>query len=177
MNVKLILKYKMNYVYNSLMSDICFSTDSSWFRYRTGAIILKDGKMLFVKSKISDYYYMIGGAVNFGETSVNCIEREVLEETGIIAKVDRLAVVVENFFKGYGGKIEGLNCHTIEFYFLMKIQDDSNLFSKTDDGEELIYIPIEEIKTSYIKPNFITFHIDEIINSKKIIHVIEESDR
>ena len=59
----------------------------------------------------------------------------------------------------------------------MKIQDDSNLFSKTDDGEELIYIPIEEIKTSYIKPNFITSHIAEIINSKKIIHIIEESDR
>ena len=55
----------------------------------------------------------------------------------------------------------------------MKIQDDSNLFSKTDDGEELIYIPIEEIKTSYIKPNFITCHIDEIINSKKISSIIK----
>ena len=117
------------------MKDICFTKENSWFRYRTGAFILKDDKMLFVKSKFGGYFYMIGGGVSLGETSVDCIEREILEETGIHAKVDRLAVVTEIFFKGEGGILEGLDCHTIEFYYLVKVIDDSNVFSKTDDGE------------------------------------------
>ena len=83
------------------MKDICFTNEKDWFRYRTGAFILKDDKMLFVKSKFGGYFYMIGGGVGLGETSADCIEREVLEETGIEVKVDRLAVVLENFFKGY----------------------------------------------------------------------------
>lgn len=159
------------------MKDICFTKENSWFRYRTGAFILKDDKMLFVKSKFGGYFYMIGGGVSLGETSVDCIEREILEETGINAKVERLAVVTENFFKGKGGILEGLDCHTIEFYYLVKVIDDSNVFSKTDDGEELVWIPIAEIKNSFFKPSFIPEKIDEIINGKNIFHIIEERDR
>ena len=159
------------------MKDICFTKENSWFRYRTGAFILKDDKMLFVKSKFGGYFYMIGGGVSLGETSVDCIEREILEETGINAKVERLAVVTENFFKGKGGILEGLDCHTIEFYYLVKVIDDSNVFSKTDDGEELVWIPITEIKNSFFKPSFIPEKIDEIIAGKNILHIIEERDR
>lgn len=59
--------------------------------------------MLFVKSALEDYYYMVGGGVHMGETSQACIEREVYEETGIHACVEQLVVVCENFFKGKGG--------------------------------------------------------------------------
>jgi ADP-ribose pyrophosphatase YjhB (NUDIX family) len=159
------------------MKDICFTKENSWFRYRTGAFILKDDKMLFVKSKFGGYFYMIGGGVSLGETSVDCIEREILEETGIHAKVERLAVMTENFFKGEGGILEGLDCHTIEFYYLVKVIDDSNVFSKNDDGEELVWIPIAEIKKSFFKPSFIPEKIDEIIAGKNILHIIEERDR
>ena len=54
---------------------------------------------------------------------------------------------------------------------------DSNVFSKTDDGEELVWIPIAEIKNSFFKPSFIPEKIDEIINGKNIFHIIEERDR
>lgn len=83
-----------------------------------------------------------------GETSEACIEREVLEESGINACVDHLAVVCENFFKGKGGKIYGLNCHTIEFYYYMYILDKGlDAFKNmTDAGEELVWLPIDKIK-------------------------------
>ena len=61
------------------MENDCFIIkDNCYFRYRTGAIILRGRKMLFVQNDLSDYYYMIGGAVEIGETSQECIEREVL---------------------------------------------------------------------------------------------------
>lgn len=61
----------------------------------------------------------------------------------------------------------------------MKIQDEdlSTCKHTTDDGEELVWLPIEEIKSSKIKPEFIKENIDQIINGRRTIHVIEERDR
>lgn len=159
--------------------DCGFKKEDNWFRYRTGGILIHNNKMLFVKSGFGDYYYMIGGGVHLGETSDNCIEREIFEESGINVCVDHLAVVCENFFKGIGGMIDGLHCHEIEFYYYMKILDDDLSICKhmTDEGEELVWLPIEKIKTSNIKPAFIKHNIDKIINEKQIIHVIEDGDK
>ena len=93
--------------------------------------------------------------------------------------MDHLAVVCENFFKGIGGKIDGFDCHTIEFYYYMKvIEEDLSLCKKeTDDGEELVWLSLDEIQSSKIKPEFLKENIDKIINDNKIIHVIDERDR
>lgn len=80
------------------MYDCGFTRENHRFRFRTGGIIIKDNKMLFVKSSIGKYYYMIGGAVQLGETTEKCVEREILEEAGLKVQAERLAVVCENFF-------------------------------------------------------------------------------
>lgn len=157
------------------MYDCGFAKENHRFRFRTGGIIIKDNKMLFVKSSIGNYYYMIGGAVHLGETTEKCIEREILEEAGLKVQAERLAVVCENFFKGSGGVEDGFDCHTIEFYYLMKIQEDNAAVCKkqTDVGEELIWIPMEDIPDSDIKPSFIKEYINEIINSDRIMHIVQ----
>ncbi len=157
--------------------DCSFTKSDNWFRYRTGAILIKDNKMLLVKSKIGNYFYMIGGGVHIGETSKECIERELFEEAGVRASAKYLAVVCENFFKGEGGNIDTLNCHVIEFYYRMTSNDMTSINSQTDDGEELVWVPLDKIKDTNIKPQFIKEHIDEIVNSKSIIHIVEERDR
>ena len=97
----------------------------------------------------------------------------------IHAKADYLAVVCENFFKGKGWNIDGLNCHTVEFYYYMKNvdRDMSSCKHMTDEGEEQVWLEIEEIERSNIKPNFIKERIHEILNERKTIHVIDERDR
>ena len=78
--------------------DCGFVKGNNWFRYRTGGILIHNNKMLFVKSGIGDYYYMIGGGVHLGETSETCIEREIFEESGISTRVDHLK---EKIWSGY----------------------------------------------------------------------------
>ena len=170
---------EIKYAEENMKHDCGFEKGNNWFRYRTGGILIHNNKMLFVKSAIGGYYYMIGGGVHLGETSEACVEREVFEETGIKACADHLAVVCENFFKGIGGTIDGFDCHTIEFYYYMKILDeDLSLCKKiADNGEELVWLPIEEIETSNIKPEFIKEYIHKILGERKTIHVIEERDR
>lgn len=159
--------------------DCGFTKENNWFRYRTGGIIIHNGKMLFVKSKIGGYYYMIGGGVHLGETSSDCMEREILEEAGIQAKVDHLAVICENFFKGHGGIIDGMDCHTVELYYYMNLTDEQQKFCReqTDNGEQLVWIDISELENSFVKPTCIGERIMEILNSKNTIHIIEERDR
>ena len=79
--------------------DCGFTKENNWFRFRTGGIIIHNEKILFVKSKIGGYYYMIGGGVHLGENSVDCIEREIFEETGMQVKVNYLSVICENFLR------------------------------------------------------------------------------
>ena len=55
--------------------DCGFEKGNNWFRYRTGGIIINNNKMLFVKSAIGDYYYMVGGGVHLGESSKSYKEK------------------------------------------------------------------------------------------------------
>lgn len=88
--------------------DCGFEKGNNWFRYRTGGIIINNNKMLFVKSAIGDYFYMVGGGVQLGETSETCIEREIYEETGMHTCVERLAVICENFLKVWVARLTDL---------------------------------------------------------------------
>lgn len=161
------------------MHDCGFTKGNNWFRYRAGGFLIENDKILFAKSKFGGYYYMIGGGVHLGETSKNCIEREVYEETGIKAKAERLAVVCENFFQGTGGDVDGLACHTMEFYYLMTMQEEPNFIEewKNDAGEELTWLPIHEIPNADIKPAFIKDYIDEIMHGENVLHIVWEKDR
>ena len=61
----------------------------------------------------------------------------------------------------------------------MKVfEEDLSLCKKeTDDGEELVWLSLDEIQSSKIKPEFLKENIDKIINDNRIIHVIDERDR
>lgn len=162
-----------------LSPDCGFLRPTKYFRFRTGAIVISDGKMLFVKNNYADYYYMIGGAVKMCETTSSCILRELEEESGMKSSIDHLSIVCENFFNGSDGVIDGFDCHTIEFYYRMSVTPEELLKCRpeTDDGEKLVWLPVAEIDKYNIKPSFIKERLSEFLNSNEIFHVIEERDR
>lgn len=158
--------------------DCKLYVENRYFRFRAGGLLLKDGKILFAKTNFGDYCYVLGGGVKVCESTEACILREFKEETGISAKVERLAVVCENFFKGHGGNIEGKDCHTIEVYYLLSTDEDvGKIPAKTDEGEELVWIPVEEMSKRNIKPNFLKERINEILSTTAPLHIVEDGDR
>jgi hypothetical protein len=86
--------------------DCGFTKENKWFRYRAAAIIIENDCVLFAGNERDNYFYSIGGGVHMGESAEAAVEREVLEETGIPYKIDRLAFLHENFFEG-NGSLEG----------------------------------------------------------------------
>ena len=154
--------------------DCCMEKENQRFRYRAGAIIVKDKRMLFVKSKFGGYYYMLGGCVHLGEDSKTCIEREVFEETGVRCATRRAAVICENFFLGKGGSIDGKECHVLEYYYLMDFPDNAAFNSETDDSEELVWLPIDELMQYDIRPAFLKEMLFDVIKGKPLFHVIND---
>lgn len=73
-----------------------------------------------------------------GETAEEAVAREVIEETGIQYEIDRLVFLHENFFHG-NGSTEGLNCHEVALYFLMRPKGNQKLNSDSicSEGKEM----------------------------------------
>ena len=158
--------------------DCCFMVGKDWFRYRTGALIVENGCLLAITNPTSPHYYSVGGGVHMNETAEECIVREVKEETGVDYEIDHLAVVCENFFIGHEPAFEGLNCHVLEFYYLMKSRGTQELKSESygynGAKESITWIPLEDLPNANIKPDFLKTRIPEILKSNQPIHIVND---
>lgn len=157
------------------MEDCFITKDKKWFRYRAAAIIIEEGCVLFAGNEKSNYYYSIGGGVHMGETAYDAVLREVLEETGIMYRVERLAVVHENLFNESSGTLKGLDCHEICFYFLMKPRGTKELNSNSySQGvkEEMKWIPIEDLDKYKAYPSFMKDYVTKM--PLNIVHIVTD---
>lgn len=136
-------------------TDCCFRSGNEWFRYRVGAIIISGEYALFAYSETDKYYYSVGGGVHMGEHSEDAVLRETMEETGLALEIERPLCMVENFFYG-DGSLEGLNCHALEVYYLMKpaVKREITVSSFTANGiaEKMRWLPIAELDKYDIRP-------------------------
>jgi ADP-ribose pyrophosphatase YjhB (NUDIX family) len=71
------------------------------FKIRATGILIIDNKLLIVKQKVDDNrnWSLPGGRVENNETITEGLERELLEETGIIIKCDKLLYLCERINK------------------------------------------------------------------------------
>ena len=65
------------------------------------AVIIKNGKMLFVKELADGGWTLPGGWVDAGDQPGSAAEREVWEESGYTAKATRLLAVLDHRLHGY----------------------------------------------------------------------------
>jgi ADP-ribose pyrophosphatase YjhB (NUDIX family) len=155
------------------MFDLGLQKENMWFRYRAGAIIVEDGCVLLVTNSNEDYYYSVGGGVQWGESSEDAVRREVREETGVDYEVDRLAVIHENFFGENKGTLKGLECHEVAHYYLMKPRGSKELNSNsiTHGAKEIMtWIPIDELYKHKAFPTFLADYLAK--RPEGIVHIV-----
>lgn len=147
------------------MTDCCFTNDGKWFRYRAAAIIISDNYALFATDGKCGYYYTVGGGVHIGETAQEAVLREISEEVGEGYEIERPLCFVENFFNG-DGLTEGLDCHTVEMYYLVKPtekrQFDTENFVQGKDLDKLRWLPLERIDEFDVRPEIVKNIIRDI---------------
>lgn len=155
--------------------DCGFTQENNWFRYRAGAIIVEDGCVLFAGNERDDYFYSIGGGVHMNERAEDAVKREVFEETGVHYEIDRLAVIHENFFDGNGGLLDGLHCHEIALYYLMKPRGTKELHSNSYSfgvKENMHWIPIADLDKYKAFPSFLMEYLGN--PKQEIVHIVTD---
>jgi len=141
-------------------TNICLTTPSGVFNYRVGAIIQQDNKLMMVKNSGSDFYYTVGGRVQFGETTQEAIHREAKEELSIPLEIERLAFIHENFFTF---EPEHVPCHELCYYFITKPHEGLNAVAKSFNeayGEVTIHwLPMDKLDKFTLYPEFFRTHL------------------
>lgn len=123
------------------------------FRYRVGALVVRDGKLLMTSSPGAGYYWTLGGGVGIGELAQDAVRREVAEETGLTVTRAELLGAVENIFEGVDPSVVGYLVHEVSIYFLVEVAEDIDtsqrieIGSLTGEGEQeyLDWVPLDSL--------------------------------
>ena len=121
-------------------------------RVVAGAIVRADGRLLVERGRDEaggvDFYRVIGGGVEFGESAEDAVVREWREEYGLTLSVDAQAGVLENRFT-----YEGQPGHEIVFVFAGSVAEswvtERDAFTSTDEQgalHEAVWVPVAELR-------------------------------
>lgn len=137
--------------------DISYYNEETKFKFnfRVAVIAHKDNKILLQKCDKDSYYYLIGGRVSLGESTLTAVKREVEEETGILVKNNELNLIniVENFFVYNEVKFH-------ELLFIYKLNNKELLEKedfKTLDKENSynVWVDIDKLDELDVRPKII----------------------
>jgi len=109
---------------------LVFDRGETRFCYRVAAVIADRGRVLIQlveegpESGETPFYCLPGGRVEHGETALECISREMLEELEEDVRVERPLWLVENFFEHVG-----MTWHEIGLYFLVSLPEGSRFLA------------------------------------------------
>lgn len=109
--------------------------DGRIFQMRIAGLAFRNGHVLVHRATHESFWTFPGGRAEVGETSQETLKREMLEELGVEAKIDRLLWSVENFFH-----YEGRDWHELGFYYLMHLPDalpfhEQDIVHRIKDGK------------------------------------------
>lgn len=91
-------------------------------KIRLRMIIVKNGKLLVTYDSIEDYYYYIGGKLEYGETVLEGAEREIIEELGEDTKLEfKKILYIRDFLQPEKDE------HSLELFILGEINKSEEL--------------------------------------------------
>ena len=74
-----------------------------------GAVIVDQGRVVLIKrlfEPLAGQWSLPGGAVDVGETLVECVAREMLEETGLVVEVGPVVEVFDRIIRDASGAVQ-----------------------------------------------------------------------
>lgn len=101
---------------------ITFRQGNTRFTYRVAGIAIREGYVLLQRAEDSDIWFVPGGRAELGEIAEDGLRREIREELNADVHVERLAFVMENFFR-----IEERAYHELGLYFLITLSDEATV--------------------------------------------------
>lgn len=108
-------------------------------------------RLLLCHGKNASYSYLPGGHIEFGESAVSALKRELKEELGLSIRVQRFLGCFENRFK----QKARLHCE-INLVFEFTIPYSGKKCIKARERHiEFLWVPLNELKKYNVQPSFI----------------------
>ncbi|MHB0999250.1 MAG: NUDIX domain-containing protein [Armatimonadota bacterium] len=133
------------------------------------AIIIQDGKLLCTKNQDSDgYYYLLpGGGQNPGETIVDALKRECMEEVSASVEVGDLIFIRELIGKNHEFAEDWRDMHVVDFIFtctLISLHECVNGAALDDNQIGAEWLPIDRLHEYRLYPLSMRGMIRKIAN-------------
>ncbi|MEK6847463.1 MAG: NUDIX hydrolase [Nanoarchaeota archaeon] len=112
------------------------------------AIVKHKGKVLFLKRKGSHgegTWAFPGGHLEFNESIEECVKREVMEETGIIANRMSFVAITDDMFKDEGK-------HYITIFMLVKDYEGIPIIKEKDKCTEMQWFAWDKLPSPLFLP-------------------------
>jgi ADP-ribose pyrophosphatase YjhB (NUDIX family) len=159
---------------------VTFASGQTRFTFRVGAIIVRGNHVLLMRNLAEDYWFVPGGRVEMGEPAAKALSREIAEELGVVARVQRLIWINENFFR-----IGNASQQELALYFSAAIPDDAHpdlsatFYSDEADGSrfEVVWHRRDALKEVRLVPSFLTHALTNIPTSVQHVVHIDDSAR
>jgi ADP-ribose pyrophosphatase YjhB (NUDIX family) len=128
-------------------------------KVRVRLVIIKDNHILLSYNQNDDYYFYIGGKVEFGETLREACVREIAEECAGAKFTFQKILYVRDFIHPEE------NEHSVEFYILGEIDKFKEIDGLKDQEYEgrhwQSWIPLEKLPETNVKPETLTSELLE----------------
>lgn len=158
------------------MQVISFPVAGGRFTHRAVGVCVDDGHVLLHRSIHDDFWSLPGGRIEVGEASTEAVAREMREELGLDANIERLLWVVENFFT-----LGDVSHHELGLYYLIAFERDAAIYGKTRTHEGLEdsdlrllfrWFSIEMLADVRLFPTFLRAGLRELpLYPSHIVHV------
>lgn len=156
------------------MTMITFDRDDIRFTFRVVGVAMHEGRVLLHQAEGDDFWALPGGRGELLEPAPETLRREMVEELDAKVEVERLLWVVENFFEH-----QGLRCHELGMYFLMRFPLSSPVLRHTGpfDGYEghirLVYrwFPVADLEHVRLYPSFLRRELRDLpATAQHVVH-------
>jgi ADP-ribose pyrophosphatase YjhB (NUDIX family) len=156
---------------------VTFTAGQARFTYRVGAIIIRGDHVLLMRNLVEEYWFVPGGRAEIGESAATALAREIAEELGVPARVERLIWINENFFS-----IGETYHHELALYFSVAIPAEvhsdlsTTFYIDEADGSrfEVAWHRRDALKEVHLVPGFLTEALTKIPSG--IQHVVHVDD-
>jgi ADP-ribose pyrophosphatase YjhB (NUDIX family) len=123
-------------------------------KVRVRLVIIKEGKILLSYTQTEDFYFYIGGKVEFGETLQEAAVREVAEECGGAVFTFKKILYIRDFILPEGSE------HSVEFYILGDIDKFVEIEGLKDEefgGKHWqTWVPLDKLAETNVLPGSLT---------------------
>lgn len=119
----------------------------------SAAIIIKDNKIFVTQrgyGEFKDWWEFPGGKIEEGETSEECLKREIKEELKADINIDKYLCTVEYDYPNFHLKMECFICSLIDGHLELVEAEDAKFITK-DQLDNIDFLPADLLVVKELK--------------------------